>query len=386
MPVFERREWLSPRFIPDKLPHRERELEFLIRFAGDALRSPESSYTGIVQLQGAPGLGKTSVAVNAGKRLVDKAKEVGVKLKHVHLNLGLEATPGSKFVFYSRLAGKVDPYLVSRSLSPEELLASMLSYLRKKKIYLFLVIDEVDYYVKESGGKTDIIFELTRLDEIQPGEPSNILSIVFIARDNRWRSKLDPAARSSLGNIILDFAPYPPSHLYDIISYRASLAFREGAVSDEVLEYLAEVTFNHAGSDVRFALDVLNYAGALAESEGLDVITLDHVREAVRIHQPPLTSEDIEALSSEERVVLLAVARALGSSKKPYASIEEVWSEYVSLCETRRKRARRKAFSEALHSLYSRGIIDTKGMMIEIPGVPVNRLKKFLESVVRRLS
>ncbi len=387
MPVFKHREKLSPRYIPDKLPHRERELGFLVKFFKDLMPGSGSpAYTGVVQLQGAPGLGKTSVAVNAARFLVREASERGINLHHVHLNLGLEAAPGSKFVFYSRLAAKVDPHLVSRSISPEELLMSMLNYLKRKNLYLFVVIDEVDYYVKKTGGRADLIFELTRLDEVSPGEPSNVVGMVFIARDSKWRSKLDPAARSSLGNVILDFAPYTPSHLFDIISYRVSLAFREGAVSNEVLEYVVDITYNHARSDVRFALDILSYAGTLAENEGSSRVTLDHIREAVRRYEPPLTSEDIEALSDEERLVLLAVARALSSSKTPYVGIEEIWSEYSSLYEVRKRRARRKKFFEALHSLYSRGIVNTKGVMVEIPGVPVERLRHFLESIVERLS
>ncbi len=385
MPVFRDREKLSSRYIPEKLPHRDRELKLLTRFYRDSVKRPNSAYTKVVQLQGRPGLGKTSVAVNTGRRLTNLAKKAGVKLKHVHLTLGVEAAPNSKFVFYSNLAGKVDPCLVSRSMSPEELLISMLNYLKKKNIYLFVVLDEVDYYVKKTGDRADVVYELTRLSEVEPGEPTNIIGLVFVARDNKWRSKLDPAVRSSLGNIILDFAPYTRDNLYDILSYRARLAFRERAISSEVLEYVAEITYESAGSDVRYALDILSYAGTLAENEGMNRVTLDHVREAVRRFEPPLTSEDIEALTKTQKLVLLAVARSLSISKTPYVDLEDVWGEYVAICEKRGVKPRRKEFTRALDSLYSRGIIATKGLKIEIPGVPVERVKRFLESLLERL-
>jgi len=280
---------------------------------------------------------------------------------------------------------KIDPELKIRSMSAEELLAFILRYLRQKEIYTVITVDEVDYYLK-CARSTDVIYDLTRMNEVFFGEPINVLGLIFIARDPEWREMLDPAERSSLGRIIVNFKPYTKEQVYDILEYRAREAFVPGAVSSEVLEYVAEVTAEHANSDIRFALDVLYYAGNLAENQGSEKVSLDHVRAVLGDLEPSITSEDIITLNGDEKYVLMALALELKTSERAFVDLEDVWETYREVCEQYGvKPVGRRRFSELLHSLYVKGIIDTRGLKVGISSVPVEKLSRFLDYIIGRL-
>lgn len=380
--IFKDRDKLSPRYLPEKLPHRENEINLLRSFFKD-IYPLENVFTRIIQLQGPAGTGKTSTALHTFRGIEGEAKRKGYNVKTVHINLKLEAT--TKFVVYSSIARKIDPNITARSVSAEEMLSFILRYLKENSTFIFLIVDEVDYYVKTSR-KTDLVFDLTRLSELHFGEPINILGLIFIARDPDWRKQLDRAELSSLGNIVINFKPYTKDEVYDIISYRSQEAFQPKAISDDVLEYVSDVTVDYAKSDLRFALDILLYAGTLAENQGSDHVTLEHVRNVLSQLEPSLTSEDIMNLNRNERIVLLSIAQTLKMNNISYADLEDVYAVLRDNCRYYKiKVLSRRSYNNAVQSLYNKGIIDLKGLKIGISNVPVEKLVKFLDYIINML-
>jgi cell division control protein 6 len=107
----------------------------------------------------------------------------------------------------------------------------------------------------------------------------------------------------------MEFSPYKSKEIFDILSERVKEASMPGAVPDEVLEYIADVTFcPPVGGALRYALDLLLYAGNLAESQGSGKILPDHVRRVHGEMHPSITEEGILDLPKKEHLVaLLAV-------------------------------------------------------------------------------
>lgn len=58
MTTFVDRDRLSPRYVPDRLPHREREIRIVEKFFLDLSPDVERHYTRIIQLQGLAGVGR----------------------------------------------------------------------------------------------------------------------------------------------------------------------------------------------------------------------------------------------------------------------------------------------------------------------------------------
>jgi len=377
MSVFRDKESLTPKYIPEKLPHRDKEINLLYDLYRDF------SYSRVIQLEGQAGTGKTSTAHLVGMRLNDHANKENVYFKYVYVNLKLEAP--TRFVLYKSIVGKVDRGIVSRSVSAEELLNILIRYLVKRNLKILLAVDEIDYYVKSLRGG-GIVYDLTRLNEIYGEKPTNIIGVIFISRDKSWKNVLNSAEKSSLGNIVIEFNPYNAEEVYDIVNFRVEKAFKRGAVSNSVIEYVSDLTVNYANSDIRYALDLLYYAGIIAENEGSNRVTVEHIRTASGNVFRSITTEDLMSLTRDEIYILLATAIALKSKRNAYVSIEDIYDEYASLCEQYQIRLKnRRKFIEVLESLSNKGMIDIRSITKISINVPVEKLEKFLDALINRL-
>ncbi len=371
---------LSPRYIPERLPHRESYIEQIASFF-----HPGSEHATVVQVQGPAGCGKTSSAYHAGRRLEMLGRERGINVKSVYLNLKLESP--TRFVLYKRLLDKVEPAASSRSLSAEELLERFLRVVRTKGLKPLIIVDEIDYFLRTSKD-TSVVYDLTRLNELALGEGTNVLGLVLIARDPSWRRRLDRAELSTLGQLVVNMPRYTVSELYDILEYRSFEAFRPGTVGGDVLEFVADVTFKEAGGDVRYALDVLYYSGLVADREDSDCVKPDHVRRVLAQLNPTITSEDLSSLSDHERLALLAVAYALRESKSPYVSFTDVAAHYKSICEERGvRRLGLRTLEDVLQRLSDRGIVQVRGIKrIGIAEASLDRLIPMLDGLISRIN
>jgi cell division control protein 6 len=149
--------------------------------------------------------------------------------------------------------------------------------------------------------------------------------VIFIARGMEFYSKLDAAELSTLGRVPMEFYPYTVQQVSDILENRAAEAFNPKAIGSDVIDKLASITTSaEVNGDVRYALDLLLYAGNLAESQGTGRVMLDHVRKVHSQMHPSITTEEIEQLSKNHLVSLMALVRALKSKKKPYVELKDV--------------------------------------------------------------
>ena len=149
--------------------------------------------------------------------------------------------------------------------------------------------------------------------------------------------------------IVVNFKPYTKDQILDIIYYRAEEASKPGAVTDEVLEYIANITVDYAKSNIRFTLDILLYSGTLAENQGMDKVSLEHLRNVLSQSEPTITSEDILTPSKTEKIVPLSVTQALKTSNTAYIDLEDIWEETRETYRYHRARAlSRRNFNETL--------------------------------------
>lgn len=386
--IFRDRELLSPSFPIEKhwrtLPHRAEQLRSLWSLYGDVLEKRAESFLRVVQAIGPAGTGKTSTLRLFGQEFEEEAKALRIDLKHVYVNLKLEG--GRRVVLYRSLLSKVDPALSSGSLSAEEMLRNLTSYLRDERKRLLLTVDEIDYFVKRYGGEEKVIYDMTRLNELTPDRPCGVVGITFLARDASFRDTLDRAELSSLGRGSIEFPPYTSSQVFEIIRKRAEEALEPRAFSDEVLELIADVTSRPpVQGDMRYALDLLLYSGNLAESQGADAIRPEHVRRVHAETDHAVTSEDILNLNEEERIVLLGLARALSSKNASYVTLKEIRS-FTAVAVEEFGRTPLPEVEEQVQDLKDRGFVDVKSLtQIGIGGVPAQQLGRLLEGIMERV-
>jgi cell division control protein 6 len=320
--IFKNKSKLSPRYMPDELPHRETEIQQIVRVLSDAPKDPDRFPLSILQVIGAAGIGKTSTVLRSSKLLEELFAKNRLKLKIVYINMKLQG--GNKFAIYRFLLERIAPELPAQGLSAEEMLRYLLQYLRQNNEYALIVIDEIDYLVKSSKD-IGIIYDLTRLNEYELDKPCFVKGVIFIARSMEFYTKLDAAELSTLGRVPLEFHPYTLQQVSDILESRVAEAFNPKALGSDVIDKVSSITTSaEVNGDVRYALDLLLYAGNLAESSGSARVTLDHLRKVHGQIHPSITTEEIDQLSKNHILSLMALVRALRSKKKPYVGLKDV--------------------------------------------------------------
>jgi archaeal cell division control protein 6 len=329
--IFLDRSKLSPRFVPEELPHRETQMGQILKAFTGATGDPDKFPLTILQVVGAAGIGKTTTVICSTKIIEEEFAKNRSKLKTAYINLKLQG--GNKFAIYRLLLERLAPDLPAQGLSAEEMLRYLLKYLRDSNQYALIIMDEIDYLIKVSKDSS-LIYDLTRLNEFEPEKPCNVKGAVFIARSTDFYAKLDPAELSTLGRVPIEFSQYSLEQVSDILASRCEQAFNPRSIGSDVIDQVAKITTSaEVNGDVRYALDLLLYAGNLAESQGEERVTLEHVRKVHGQTSPTITTEEIEQLSKNHVMSLVAVVRALKSKKKQYVELKDIRLHAAELAE-----------------------------------------------------
>lgn len=212
--IFRNRAILSAKYIPETLIHREDKLKLLNSLFSGASSSPSKCFLQTVQLVGPSGSGKTSIMQVFGRSLEQEGERFGSNIKHVYLNL--KEHGDSKSTLFRHLLAEVAPDVNSFGMSAQEVLTQTILYLRQKKMYLVLSLDEVDSWLKGSKNSS-VVYDLTRLNENITDGICNVLGIMFAARSTSFYDKLDDADKSTLGRIPIFFQPYSSKEIEDIL-------------------------------------------------------------------------------------------------------------------------------------------------------------------------
>ncbi|HET7148220.1 MAG TPA: AAA family ATPase [Candidatus Nitrosopolaris sp.] len=377
-PIFRDRSKLSPRYVPAELPHREKQIEQIQFALRGAYFKPDEFPLTVLQIIGSAGIGKTSTVLKFSKLFEDEFRKNRLKLVTGYVNLKLQG--GNKYTIYRLLLERVAPELPSQGMSAEEMLRYLLRYLRENKIYVIIILDEIDYLVKISKDSGGIIYDLTRLNEFDPDKPCNVKGVIFIARSTDFYSKLDSAELSTLGRVPIAFTTYSINQVTDILVGRCSEAFNANAIGSDIIDEVSKFTTSPSvNGDIRFALDLLLYAGNLAESRGTGRVLVEHIRKVHGQIHPSITTPDIEELPKNQILTLLSLIRALRTKKRQYVDLKEIRLSASELAEE--LKIKNLDVEDHLDDLNAKNIIEIKSFK-EI-GMHIKSLHD-LESLLQR--
>ncbi len=378
--IFLDRSKLSPRYVPTELPHREKEIERIYHTFRDSFNSPERFPLTIMQIVGPAGIGKTSTVLATMRLLDDQFEKNRLKMKVAYVNLKLQG--GNKYAIYRFILEKIAPELPAQGLSAEEMLRFLLRYLIENKIFVFVVLDEIDYLIKITKD-SGIIYDLTRLNEFDPESPCHVKGVIFVARSTEFYSKLDQAELSSLGRVPVRFPMYSLKQVGDILSKRCSEAFRPRIVGSDLIDKVSEITVSSdVKGDIRYSLELLLYAGNLAESNNAGAVSLEHILKVHSQIHPSLTLDQIRELSKNQLVTLLAVTIAMRVRDKNYVDIREIRSHAIAICED--LKIRKLEVEDYLDDLRTKSIIEIRSLKeIGIHSVSVDELQAVLRRQIK---
>lgn len=378
--VFKSEQYLSIDYVPEELPHRESELRTLAQSFKTMISSPGRSSQKFL-IEGDVGTGKTAVTKRFAESMVQAATRRDIRLHKLHINCRVNK---SAYLVYLKMLREFMPKFPRRGLSPEELLQILIEVLDTEDRYLLLILDELDYFIKQKGA--DILYNLTRLMDDRLNAPQR-LSIIGVGRRIPLdESVFDSSTRSTLQKNVLRFEKYSSSALYDILNHRKKMAFEDGAVMDETMQVICEIASERG--DARYAIELLWRAGKQADKLESEVVIPDYARKAKADTHPELREEVLEALPKQNHLLLISIARQLKEKRSAYVTIGEVEDMYRTVCEEYNEapRAHTQVW-EWVQDLNSHGLVDTKRSgvgqrgqttLIGLSEVPADMLEAFL--------
>jgi len=319
--IFRNRDILSPDYIPERLPHREEQIKRVGSVLAQALKNSRPNN---LFIYGLTGTGKTAVTLYVLRRLVEKARQLGVRVSYVYVNTRQRDTP---YKVLADIASSIGLRVPFTGLSTAEIYTRLVRALSRWDGVLIIVLDEVDWLVRRRGD--DLLYKLTRIGyDLPPG--STKVSLVGITNDVRFVEMLDARVRSSLGEEEVIFPPYNAEQLRDILWERASRAFQPGVIDESVISYCAALAAREHG-DARRALDLLRVAGEMAERENAPRVTVEHVKKAwIQIERDRIY-EVVSTLPLHARLAILAAIRAQRASGRDYTTTGELYAHYREL-------------------------------------------------------
>ncbi|MHA1154799.1 MAG: ORC1-type DNA replication protein [Candidatus Heimdallarchaeota archaeon] len=315
---------LDLKYIPKKLLHREEEQKMLIQYFKPVIEKP-GEYSQRVSIIGAIGTGKTAIALKFGEMIKVYSTQKNLNLEYVHVNC---RRARSAFLTLLEIVRKFNPHIPVRGFSPEEILNMLTEILNRKKLYLIVTLDEIDFVIRKDGP--NLLYDLTRLtdDELDMKER---VSIITIVRDFAFRTMLDESTLSTLRQNTIFLKSYNEDQLSDIISDRVREAFYEDSVSNDAISLIADITSKNG--DARFAIELLERAGMYADHRQSLKVLPEHVRHANASIHPVIRQEIIKDLTTQQKLTLLAIAAKLRTTQKAYLTMGELEETYKGLCE-----------------------------------------------------
>ena len=351
--IFKDRKKLSPRYLPKEISHRDKQIDLLVRTFLDIKNDPDKFPLTVLQIIGPAGIGKTSTVIKFSGILENELRKNKINIKIVYINLKLQG--GNKYAIYKYLLSCIAPELPAQGLSAEEMLRQMLDYLIINNVYSIVILDEIDYLIKISK-EIGIIYDLTRLNEFDPSNKCNVKGVIFIARSTEFYEKLDEAELSSMGRAYIEFPNYTIDQVSDILVRRSKEAFQENVIGTDILDWIAKIVVSPiVNGDIRYALDLLSYAGNLAESEGTERVLLDHVKKINKQTYNGITDEDIKELSKLQIIILLGIIKGLKIKNRDYVDLKDIRMQSLEISE--KYKLRKLDIEDILDDLATRKII-----------------------------
>jgi len=378
--VFKDKGKLSFDYVPERLLHRDRQLQRLQSLFRPLL---EAATPSTAFLHGSVGTGKTHLSRRFATDFAKAALGTGKGIEHVVVNC--RQRMGDDAILLAILK-KFDERFPDRGFSISEKLQTLRGQLERHKVHLIVILDEVDALLKKSGPQ--LVYTFTRWTE--EGGRSTV-SLILISQKADALEKLDAASRSTFRHSNeVDFPKYARAELRAIAKFRAELAFHPATVSDEVLDLVADLAAEEG--DARPVIELLLYAGLAAEDEGEEEVTAEHVRIARgEVHASGI-EERLDSLDPTRKLVLLAIARK--AKKKVSVTTGEAEDAYGVVCEEfGEKRRGHTQFWKYLKELDALGLIDAKlsgegvvgkTTILSLTEIPAKTLVQQLEASLRK--
>jgi cell division control protein 6 len=263
--IFQDERILMPDYLPEVMPHRERQIEEIAYGLKGAAAGKKAENMLIL---GSSGAGKTSTVRYVLKQL----QEYSQRVVPMYINCW---ECGTRHSILNKIASTLGEFIPRRGISTDEITDRISEVLKKERKTPIIALDEIDRLFASPYEEGRVLYDLARAKELF----STDFGVVAITSSDEFLMKLDQRIRNSLVQKQIVFKQYSPQELKDILKSRAKLAFCPESLSEEVIPLCAARAAKSNG-DARLAINLLWKAGKIAERENVEKVGEGHVRRA----------------------------------------------------------------------------------------------------------
>ncbi len=332
--VFLNKDIISPHYIPEKLPFREKQIDYITQCLGPVLNNskPNNFF-----LYGKTGTGKTSTVKHVLEQLNEFVKKHEKPVCSCYVNC---RSHPSKYKVLLKSLRAIYPEKDFLGYSSSFVYEKLLEFSNDKNVHNILVLDEIDK-VKDID---ELMYSLSRgNDELNNGS----ITVIGISNNLTFKEKLDPRTKSSLCEKEMVFTPYNATELKEILSERSVKAFKENTIKDEAISLAAAIAAQESG-DARTAVMLLQRAGEIADADQLNLIDDTLVEKAKVSVEEEIIISMISTLPEQQQLVLYAISclsmqeptftKVNGEVEKGVMFSGEIFDSYLKLAKKFDKR------------------------------------------------
>jgi archaeal cell division control protein 6 len=287
--LFQNESVFTPAYVPKDFIHRDSEV-------GEIMLALKPGLRGVAAVNslvyGPPGTGKTTAVIYA----FDELRQASKKLLPVYINCEDISTPYGIFAkIYEAVYGLSPP---STGKPIEDVKERVFSRLKKEDRGLVVALDELDRLA------SDRTIDRVLVDFLKAHSTYGYdkIGIIGITIKEDLLAGLDEKTRSVYNPTRILFQRYKKNEIKDILGNRARFGFYDGVLSDALLSYIADRTYD--SGDLRTGIDLMRRSGLLAEKEAVRKITKEHVDKALGNLPSQRKDEAEEKLLPEDKNLL----------------------------------------------------------------------------------
>ena len=350
-PLFIDKKVLQSSYTPNTIPHREDQIKQIASILAPALKSEKPSN---LFLYGKTGTGKTLTVKYVMEQMTEVARKRDIGFGIYYINCKLKRVADTEYRLIAQIGREFGLEIPATGLPTDEVYRLFMNYIKKSKKLIILILDEIDQLVEKAGD--EILYNLTRLStELKDSD----ISLIGISNDLKFTDNLDPRVRSSLSEEEILFPPYNAIQLQDILRQRSKNAFRDGVISDGVIEKCAAYAAREHG-DARRALELLRVAGELAERNNENIIKIKHIDEAEDKIDRDRILDTIKTQPKQIQATLLSILSFALSNNLPIFT-GDIYNRYKEVCDKcGLKPLTQRRLSDIVAELDMLGIINAK--------------------------
>jgi len=345
-----RPELLQTGYMPDRILFRDEQLNKLVTTISPILRGYQPKD---MVLLGKSETGKTIVVNKILNDLREKIHQETLNLEIIEISYSISFSPERAIqnVIY-RITE--DDNVYEAGLNEQQLVSKLIDILKTKEMSLLIVDHNVPG--KKSKDFLKLLFDAQASLQTRNTNKNIFISFILIIDSDIEKWQVDD------NYITILFSPYSKEEIEKIVFDRKS-AFKEGAISDEIIKQCITAVPNSISDILSLLLDTT----IIAESKNANSVTEEHLVNMLKIRKHNPVIEIIRTLTPSQRIVIQIIAALTSEKKEVHAS--DIYNEYVSLCKKENiKPLSRPRISQIIGGFEDLGILNRNVIYEEIPG------------------